>query len=117
MPRPALRNDEQSIDTHVVAVAQIARREPPRGRDNPAQPPPIQPERGGIFGGARLDLDKGEDLSAPRYYVDFAAGHTRTPGEDAPAVEPEIPAGEGLGAAAAPLGGLSLHLARSRARA
>ena len=98
-------------------VAHVARREPLGGSGDPAQPPFVEREGGGVLGGARLHLDEGERAAPPGDDVDLAAGNAGAPGEDAPAVQPQIPAGERLGAAAALLGGLAVHLARSRARA
>lgn len=112
-------NQEQRVDTRIVAIAQEARREP-LGRDRDA-PQPIVVERdgGGIASRALLDLDKRHNAPAPRDKVDFAARDTRAPRQDPPAVEPQPPSGDGLRTAAALLGlaAAQREFARSSARA
>ena len=73
MPRPTSGNDEQSVDAHIIAVAQIARRELLGGNDNPSQPPLIQRKGGGILAGPGLDLDEREDATATGDDIDLAA--------------------------------------------
>jgi len=110
MPRPAPGDHEQSVDPNIVAVAHVARREP-LGRDRDAfQPMAVERERRVRVAGARLDLDKGEGAAAAGDYVDFASRDPRPAREDAPAVEPQEPAGEGFGAAPASLSFAAGHL-------
>ena len=81
------------------------------------QPPLVESECGSFFGRARLDLDECEGAAAARDAVHYAAGHTGAAGKNSQALEPQVPAGERLGAASAPLGRLAIHRERSRARA
>src|SRR5215210_7682578 len=117
MLRPAAGNDEQRVDPQVIALANEARRKPLGGGRHPPQPVMVKREAGGIGGSAGLHFDEGNDPAAPSDDVDFAARHPRPPSEDSPAAEPQIPAGERLGAAPALFGGVAVHLERSTARA
>src|SRR5206468_8864445 len=83
-----------------------------------AQPPVVERERRRVFGGARFHLDERQHASAAGDDVDFAAAHAGLAGKDPPAFQAQIPAGESLGAAAALLGFMAIHLReRSSARA
>ena len=70
-------------------------------------------ECGRVFGRARFHFDERKHSAAARDDVDFAAMHPRAAREDSPAFEAQIPAGERLGAAAALLGCLAIHLRES----
>src|SRR5947209_1161382 len=108
MPRPASRDDEQGVDPYIVTLTHIAGRQTLSGDDDVAQPL-IERECRGFVGGARLDLDKGERAPAPGDDVHFTAPNTGPPCEDAPALQPQVPAGECLGAAPTPFGRLAVH--------
>ena len=53
---------------------------------------------------AVLDLDKGDDAPAPRHQIDLAKGGAHAMGQDAPALEPQPPGRERLGAPSRRLG-------------
>jgi hypothetical protein len=65
--------------------------------------------------GAVLDLDEQDELAAPGDEVDLAERRGEAPGEDAKALEPQEPGGQGLGQPAGALAALPAH-GRSRAR-
>src|SRR5690349_11437352 len=111
MLRPTARNDEDGVNAQVVARAHITRREPLGGGHDAPQPPLVEREARGRVGGTRLHFDEGERSAAPCNHIDLAAAHASTPREDAPAVKTEVPARQGLCAAAALLSGLAVHLA------
>ena len=95
----------------------VARREPFGGDRHAPQPPVVEREGRRILGRACLDLDERKHAAAAGDDVDFAAVNAGAPGEDSPAVQAQIPAGESFGAAAALLGCLPVHFVRSSARA
>lgn len=99
--------EEDGVDANVVAGAHEARGEPLGGGDDPAQAIVVEGHGGAFLGGARLDLDEGDDVPAAGDQVDFAAGDAGPLGEDPPAMEPQPPGSEALGAAAALLGQLA----------
>lgn len=117
MARPAPRDDEQSIDPDVVAIAHVTRCEPFRGNRHPPQPILVQRHRGGFFAAARLDLDKGKGATTPGNNVDFAARYACAPRENVPAAQAQKPAGEGLRATSPLLGLVAVQRDRSSARA
>ncbi len=104
MLRQAARDDEDRVDADVVAGAGEALLELARGDRDPAQAMLVERECSGIGGGALLDLDKRQHLATPRDQIDLTAAHFHPLGEDPPAVKPQPPGGDGLGAAAALLG-------------
>jgi hypothetical protein len=118
VPRPAPRHDEDRVDADIVAVAHEARCKAFGGGGDPPQPPRVEREFGGAVACPGLDLDEGERAPAPRNDVDFAAGDAGAPREDPPAVQPQPPGGQPLGAAASLLGQLAaVQRLSSRARA
>ncbi len=117
MARPPARDDEQGVDPDVIPGAHEARAKALGSDRDAAQAVGIERECGRRFACTRLYLDERERMAAARDDIDFAARHSGAAREDAPAVDAQIPAGEGLGAAAAPFGRLAAHLDRSRARA
>src|SRR5689334_25405694 len=99
--RQAPGNDEHGVDAQVVSGLQVAWSEP-LGRDDDAPEPPCIERHFRCFErGAGLHLDEGEGAPPSGDDVDLAAGHTCSPSEDAPAVEAEPPAGDGLSATTA----------------
>ena len=104
MLRQAARDDEDRVDADVVAGAGIARLELARGNRDPAQAMFVERLGGGVSGGALFDLDESQHPAAPRDQIDLTAAHFDAGGEDPPAVEPEPPRRDRLGAAAALLG-------------
>src|SRR6476661_9446835 len=108
MAGPAARDHEQRIDTHVVAIAHEARREALGGNSDTTQAPFVERESGSAFARPRLDLHEGEGAAAPRDNVNFAAAHSRTACKNAPTVEPQVPACDGLGSATALFGGFTV---------
>ena len=88
MARKAAGDEEDRVDADRVAGPGETRREALGGGRHPAQAIFVERHRRGVFGGALLDLDKGERTAAPRDEVDLATGNPRAPGEDAPAMEP-----------------------------
>ena len=117
MPGPAARNNEQSIDANVVAVTHIARREALGRRGDPPQAPLVERESSGVLACTGLNLHEGDGAASSRNDVDLTASNPCTSREDPPAMDPQIPARSRLGAAAALFGSVSVHFARSRARA
>src|SRR6186997_2304637 len=121
MVRQASRHDEQSIDAHRVAVAEIARCELLGGGCDAFQAVSVERDSGGVGSSARLHLDEGERPAAAGDYIDLTAACPRPPGEDSPAVQAQIPAGDGFSASSAPFGEVTVpgrvHFDRSRARA
>ena len=113
----ASRNDEDRIDPQVIAGLHVPRREALRRNGHAAKSPGVERHGRSAFGRSRLYFDEGEDLASPCDDIDLAAGNTGAPGEDAPAVEAEPPAGDGLGPAAALFGCFAVHFESSRARA
>jgi hypothetical protein len=113
----AARNDEDRVDAHIVIGLLVARRETLRCNDDAREPQGIERHCCSAFGRSRLHFDEGEDFASLRYDVDLAAGNASAPGEDAPVVEAESPAGDCLGSAAALFGCFAVHFERSRARA
>ena len=97
-------------------VAHVPRREPLGRDDDPAQPVCVERKAGSVLGGARLDLDEGEDSAAACDDVDLAAGDPSPPGEDPPAVQPEPHRRERFGAAAALFGLLARFTSSVRGR-
>ena len=98
MARPAARDDEDCVDADVVAGSGEADRQPLSGDRDAAQAITVEREGGGFLAAAGLDLDEGDYPAAPRDDVDFAAGDARSPGEDGPAMEPQPPRRDRLGA-------------------
>ena len=70
--RPAARQNEQSVDAQLVALAHVARRKLLGGGGDAAQPPLVERECRSAVIGARLDLDERQRASAPGHDVDFA---------------------------------------------
>src|SRR5438270_13440642 len=116
VPSPAAGDDEPRVDAHVVAIAHEAGREALGGGGDAAKAPVVERERCCVFAGPRLHLDEGERARPPGDDIHFTAGHTDATRKDPPAVKPQIPAGEGLGAAAPPFSLLAAHSLRSSAR-
>src|SRR4051812_21035310 len=58
--RPAVRDHEQSVDPNIVAISHVARCKPLGGYRDAAQVPFVESKGGGILGGTRLHLDKGQ---------------------------------------------------------
>lgn len=101
--QPAGR-DEDGVDPDVVVLPRVPRRQPLGGDGHPPQPIFIQRQRQPLLAAARLDLDEGQGLAAPRDEVDFAARNARAPGEDAPTMQTQPPGGQPFRPAAALLG-------------
>src|SRR4051812_28411979 len=115
-PRPAARDDEDRVDPHVVAFTHIAGCKPLGCNCHSAQTPFVERECGSVRAPAGFDFDERQHAAAPCNHIDLAAGHASPPCENPPAVQAQVPAGEGLGTAPALFGSLAVHLARSRAR-
>ena len=116
MARKSARNDEDRIDPHVVSGLQIARREALRGGDHSTKPPCVERHCGGFRRRTRLYLDECDYSPPSGDDVDLAVRHTSAASEDAPAAQPQPPAGQRLGSAAAPFCSLPIQrLDRSRA--
>ena len=115
--RPTPGNDENGVDPDIVAAPHEARCQLLRGDRHSAQAMLIEREVGGFGGAARLDLNEGEGPASPGNDVDFTAAHPRAALDHTPAVQPQIPAGESLGAAAALLGGVAVQRISSSTRA
>lgn len=109
MPRQAARDDEQSVDADIVALAGVAGGQPLRGYGDAAQTIFIQRPGGSYRGAALLDLDERQNLAATGDQVDLATRHAGTPGEDSPALQAQPPGGDGLRLAAARLGQLPVQ--------
>jgi hypothetical protein len=117
VPRPAARDDEQSVDPDLVALSRITRSETLGGGDHAPQAVAIKCETGRILGRARLNLHECERPSASGDNVDFASRHARAPRQDPPAFDAEVPAGERFRAAPALFGRLAIQRIISRTRA
>lgn len=98
----AARDDENGVDADIVTVARVARGKLFGGGGDPSQAAAIERHSGGIGGRALFHFDEGEHFAAPGDEVDLAATKLHAPAKDSPAVEPEPPGGDGLGAATAP---------------
>jgi hypothetical protein len=96
-------HEEDGIDADVVALAGVTRRQPLGGDRNAPQPVLVEGHGHALFGASRFDLDEGDNAPAAGHQVDFAARHSGALGQDAPAMQPQPPGGEALGAAAPPL--------------
>jgi hypothetical protein len=94
--------EEDGVDTNVVAGPGKAGRQPLGGDGNAAQPKLVERHRRALLGGARLNLDEGDNPSAARDQIDFAAGDARSYRQDPPAMQPQPPGSEALAAPAAP---------------
>ena len=103
MARQLAGQQEDGVDADVVAGAHEARRQPLGGDDDPAQPIVVEGDGGAFLGGARLDLDEGDDFAAAGNQVDFAARDARPLGEDPPAAKSQPPGRQPFRAPAAPL--------------
>lgn len=113
-------NNEDRVDSYLVAVTGIAFREALGRRGDPAQPIAVKRMVGRIRSSPRLHLDERQGASAARDKVDFTAVNARPPRQDAPPAEPEPPGRDGLGAAPGALGSGTIprqEEARSSARA
>ena len=117
VPGPAPRDDEQRVHPYVVPKAYEAGGETLDGDCNAAQLPLIERKSGSAIACTRLDFDEGHGPPAPGNDIDFTARHARAASEDAPALQAQIPASEGLGTPAAFLCRLPVHFERSSARA
>jgi hypothetical protein len=115
--RQPARDDEDGVDLDVVAGAGVARRKLLGGGRDPAQPIPVEREADRVEGRAVLDLDERQAFAAPSDEIDLAPANLDPPREDSPAVKPQPPGGDGLGAAAAPLGEVALQPPSARASA
>lgn len=112
------RCDEDGVDTDVLALAGIARRELFCRRRNPAQAIVVECHCGGFFAGTGLYFDKGDGASPLRYQINLPAARTDTPGEDSPAFEAQPPCGDAFRATPGLFGTLSVQpFALSSARA
>ena len=117
MARQAAGNDEDGVDPDVVAGTGEARSEALGGNGNAAEAIFVERQAGSVVGRALLDLDERHHAAAPRDQIDLAAGRASADGEDPPALEPQPPGGEPLGAAAPALGRGAVQRASSSARA
>lgn len=95
-------HQEDGIDSNIVPLAGVARRQPLGGHRDATQAILVERHGSRLFVCPRLDLDECDCPSAPRDEIDFSAGHAGTAGEDAPAVQAQPPGGDGL-CLAAPL--------------
>lgn len=118
MTREAAGQEEDGVDANIVAVAHEPRRQPFGRNRHAAQAILVEGHGGALFAGSRLHLDKGNDAAAAGDEIDFAAGHAGADGENPPAMQPQPPGGQPLGAAAALLGELAaVQRLSSKARA
>src|SRR3569623_633155 len=94
MPRPCPRREQDDVDADVVARPGIARHEIFRRRRDPGEPPLV--DREVEFGRRRprLHLDERDEIALLRHPDDLAGRGAYAPVEDAPALEPQPPAGE-----------------------
>jgi len=113
VPGKAAGDDEQSVDPDIVAVAGEAFGKPLGGDRDPAEAVSVEREFGGFARIARLHLDEGNCPATAGDDVDFAAGNASSAGEDSPALQPQIPAGQRLGSAAALFRLSPVHLPES----
>lgn len=104
MPRETAGQEKDGVDADIIAVAHEARRQPLSRDRDAAQAILVEGHRRAFLAGARLDLDKGDDAAAACDQVDLAAGNARPCRQDAPAMQPQPPGRQPLGAAAALLG-------------
>ena len=109
MARPAPRRKEQHVDTLVVARADEARGDRLGPGGDAAQAVGVDGEREVGGTGAPLDLDEGDRPAATGDEIHLAARRLHPAGQDAPALEPQIPGGERLAASSSPLGLLAPH--------
>jgi len=110
-------HDENCVDAHIVALPAIYSSELFRGGGDSLKAMAVKREAGGIVAASRFDFDKGDKPAAPGDDVHFAAANPGATGEDAPALEAQIPAGKRFSRSPALFGLPPLHLERARARA
>lgn len=114
----AAGNDEDGVDPDHLAGAGVARGQALGGDHDAAQAIGVKRPGGGLLGAPLFDLDEGEGAAAAGDKVDFTAGNAGAAGKDRPAVEPQPPGGDALGAPPALFGLETIQVAlRSRARA
>jgi hypothetical protein len=86
------RGDQHYVESHVEPGEIRACRQESLGGAANASPLPRSKRRGSrVDFAARLHLDHGEHLTASRYDVDLAGGATPIAGDDAPAMQPQMP--------------------------
>lgn len=117
MLRQFAGHEEQNVDSNVIVVPREAWREPLGGCCDTAQAALIKGHRGSRLAGALFDLDEGDDPAATGDQVDFTAGHACPPSENAPAVKPQPPGGQRLGATPARFGRVTRQSPAPRASA
>jgi len=76
----AAGNQEQRVNPDVVPIPGIARCKPLGGDSDAAQAVLVERHCRRLDATALLDLDEGDDLSAPDDQVDLAAGNARAAG-------------------------------------
>ena len=103
------RHDQNRIDADVVARTHVAGRKALGCDGNAPHSPRVDRHGSRIRRRPRLHFDERNDLPAAGNDIDLAAAHAGPPLEDVPAVEAKEPAGDGLGGAAASLGGLTVR--------
>ena len=98
MARPGAGGDQDNVDADVVAGACVTRHQDFGRRGNPGETAFIDSEI--AFGSRRpgFDLDKGDQVSAPRDQVHFPGGRANPAVENSPALQSEPPAGDALAA-------------------
>jgi hypothetical protein len=94
VPRQAARDDEQRIDSDVVAIADVARRKAFGGDRDPAQAILVKCPRCRVLSAALLNLDEGQRPAAAGNQIDLAARNPGAAGENSPALETQPPGGE-----------------------
>jgi hypothetical protein len=108
--RQAPGDDEHGIYAYIVAVSCVTVHKRARSGGHPAEAVIVKRDGGFLLSRSGLYLHEDEGPAAPRDQVHLADWGACAAGEDLPALELEPEGGDGLGAAAAPLGPLPLHL-------
>ncbi len=91
---PTARDEEQSVDANVVAVAGKSRCQALGGDCDAAQAVLVERHRGGFLGRTLFDLNERHCAPAARDKIDLAAGHAGAARKDSPAVEAQPPGSE-----------------------
>jgi hypothetical protein len=110
------RDNEQRINSNLIPLAGISRREPFGGNGNTPQPIFVEAPIGSFSGVSLLDLDKGQDPPTPSDEVDFTARHSHALSEDFPPFQPQPPGRDRFGFSPTGFSKLAIHFASGQRR-
>ena len=110
-------HQEDRVYPNIVIGTCIAGREALGGDGNPAKSIFVEREGCRLVASSLLHLDEGNHFSAPRNQVHFAAGNAGAARQDSPAVKPQPPGGDGLGAPSSSFRDLAIHALPAKSNA